>query len=594
MALAALVVFGWLATAFAGGGPENLLLVVNPRSLSSLTIANHYVQLRQIPPGNLVFVPWDPSREQTDVNTFRNLVLLPVLKAIAQRHIDRQIDYVVYSSDFPWGIGLNQDSEKFQAAMRQAAQKNGGNEAASPQIQWPKQLTLTGSLTGLTYLWQPVLSGNSGYFDLRANRYMRTATVSPSEATIGFRASRQYGPRGEVVATGGRQYFLSTMLGVTAGRGNTVAEVLSYLRRSAGADGTKPPGTIYFVQNGDVRSKVRHFGFPAAARALNGLGVRAAILDGTVPLERNDVQGVMMGVAEFDWKASGSTILPGAICEHFTSYGGLMRKNAGQTPLSEFLRYGAAGASGTVDEPYSIAEKFPSPMLQVHYARGCTLAEAFYQSVHGPYQLLIVGDPLCRPWATIPKVTVAGVKPGDVVCGRLELKPNIVLAKTASGTSSPAEAPRDAVDHFELFIDGVRRTECKPGETLQFNTVDFADGYHELRVVAIGPPPIESQGRQIIPVRLANHDRKPITVRLTNPSPRANKPIVLAVSSPDSVGVVVFCAGQAVGRVASQEGEVTIPANTTGTGPVRINAVGLGPGGPQTNVLAEPLDFTVE
>ena len=89
-----------------------------------------------------------------------------------------------------------------------------------------------------------------------------------------------------------------------------------------------------------------------------------------------------------------------------------MSSGASQTPLSEFLRYGAAGASGTVTEPYAIAEKFPHPMLQVHYARGCTLAEAFYQSVCGPYQLLIVGDPLCRPWANIPKVTVAGL-PAD-------------------------------------------------------------------------------------------------------------------------------------------------------------------------------------
>ena len=85
-----------------------------------------------------------------------------------------------------------------------------------------------------------------------------------------------------------------------------------------------------------------------------------------------------------------------------------MSEGAGQTPLSEFLRYGAAGSSGTVTEPFAIAEKFPSPMIQVHYARGCTLAEAFYQSVHGPYQLLIVGDPLCRPWADIPQVSVAG------------------------------------------------------------------------------------------------------------------------------------------------------------------------------------------
>ena len=63
-------------------------------------------------------------------------------------------------------------------------------------------------------------------------------------------------------------------------------------------------------------------------------------------------------------------------------------------------------------------------MIQVHYARGCTLAEAFYQSVRGPYQLLIVGDPLCRPWADIPQVSVAGDAGGGRGHGTLTLKPD--------------------------------------------------------------------------------------------------------------------------------------------------------------------------
>ena len=40
--------FSLLDNAVAGGGPENLALVVNARSWASLTVANHYVNLRQI------------------------------------------------------------------------------------------------------------------------------------------------------------------------------------------------------------------------------------------------------------------------------------------------------------------------------------------------------------------------------------------------------------------------------------------------------------------------------------------------------------------------------------------------------------------
>src|SRR5207244_12887107 len=62
-----------------------------------------------------------------------------------------------------------------------------------------------------------------------------------------------------------QRYWLSTMLAVTRGRGNTVEEVLRYLRRSAAADGTRPRGTIYFMWSKDVRSTTRDQCFVSVA-----------------------------------------------------------------------------------------------------------------------------------------------------------------------------------------------------------------------------------------------------------------------------------------------------------------------------------------
>ena len=70
----------------ATGGPENVLLVVNPRSPDSLCIANHYAALRHIPPNNFLFLDWDPKQENTDVDTFREKILLPVLRAAKLPH----------------------------------------------------------------------------------------------------------------------------------------------------------------------------------------------------------------------------------------------------------------------------------------------------------------------------------------------------------------------------------------------------------------------------------------------------------------------------------------------------------------------------
>jgi len=107
----------------------------------------------------------------------------------------------------------------------------------------------------------------------------------------------------------------------------------------------------------------------------------------------------MIGISDFDWNASKSKILPGAIVEHFTSFGGIISERNGQTPCTEFIANGASGTSGTVTEPYALQQKFPTAFMQVQYCRGWSLAESYYQSLSGPYQLLIIGDPLCRPWA---------------------------------------------------------------------------------------------------------------------------------------------------------------------------------------------------
>ncbi|MGD0896472.1 MAG: hypothetical protein ABR915_01470 [Thermoguttaceae bacterium] len=578
------------SAAWAGGGPENVLLVVNPDSPDSLAIGNYYAAIRRIPASNTVYVPWDPKAETTDVETFRKKILIPVFEAAGVTRPNRQIDYVIYSADFPWGIRLDKDVERFMKSLEkpaagkddQSAEK-GKPEEKEKKAAWPYFLKPVGSLNGLTYLWQPVLAGHPIYFERRSNWYVRSATVPPSDGTQAFSSTVVYGPRGEPVASGGRTYMLSMMLGVTSGRGNSRQEVLDYLKRSAAADGTHPAGTIYFLENPDVRSQVRKDAFPAAVRALGDLGVRAEILPGVMPMDKDDVQGAMLGIADFDWKSSHSTILPGAICEHFTSCGGEMNTGASQTPLSEFLRYGAAAASGTVIEPYALADKFPSPMMHVHYARGSTVAEAFYQSVMCPYQLLIVGDPLCRPWADIPEVSVAGVSAGAAVQGRVRLQP-----------SARFSSPKSEVDHFELFVDGVRVAQCPPSGTLDLDTGRLPDGYHELRVVAVQRGPIRSQGRRIVEISTANHGRTITVEALPQPAVTPHAPLVLVARAPRCLDIGVLQGPRIIAKIAGAEGRVEIKASALGAGPVRLQVVGFGSEGPQSNVFSKPLEVLVK
>ncbi|MHC4959797.1 MAG: TPR end-of-group domain-containing protein [Planctomycetota bacterium] len=255
-------------------------------------------------------------------------------------------------------------------------------------------------------------------------------------------------------------YYLSTHLCYTGFRGNSLSEIWSYLERAAKADGTEPAGTVYLCRSKDKRrTGPREPFFAPVVAALKARGREAVVIDGTLPPGKADVLGAVVGIAKFDWPKSKSVLLPGSIAEHLTSFGAHFG-TSGQTKCTQFLRAGAAASSGTVREPLAIHQKFPSPFLHIYYADGCSLAEAFYQSIHGPYQLMVIGDGLARPFARFREVKV-DAPPLPWKGRRIEF------------------TPKSNADRFELWVDGKRQ------DGLSFNATGKEQ---DVRVVAIHGP----------------------------------------------------------------------------------------------------------
>jgi uncharacterized protein (TIGR03790 family) len=552
-------------SARAGGGPENVAVVINADSWASLAVANEYVALRRIPECNVIYLSELPGNLSIDVQQFRELILKPVLQTLDKRGLTGQIDCIAYSADLPYSVQVQGDLGEHRL-----------HGVSTPDA----------SINGLTYLYPLVLTKDSpGYLSLTANRYFRHVAGAPehraratdsrqradqakkSEAATletqpprAFHGETGWSSAGEPASPSeGRRYLLSTMLAMTSGRGNSVREAIDGLRRSAVADGVRPKGTIYYLENGDIRSTTRQWGFLSAARRLKQLGVAAEVLQGVLPQKKADVAGAMIGAADFNWKTSGSTILPGAICEHLTSFGGSMQESGGQTPISELLRYGAAGSSGTVTEPYAIQNKFPTPFLHVYYASGCTLAEAFYQSVRGPYQLLIIGDPLCRPWAAIPQVRIEGPL-GAAITG-----PTILRAVTGQGVKA---------GRSELYLDGRRVSRLPCGGEIRIDGGSLSDGYHEIRASIAAADPIETQGNAIVPIVVDNHGRS-IQVDLPPKSVRLDQWVRLRARMPQARRILWLHNWRELAAADGPEAATSVPAAKLGLGKVRLQPVAL-------------------
>jgi hypothetical protein len=140
------------ARARAGGGPENVFLVVNATSADSLAVANAYAALRGIPPINVLMLPWPGSRDAVGISTFRTDLLRPILQAVDARKLAPQIDCIVYSTDFPWRVDFTEELPRELAG----------------RDKFP-----SGSLTGMTMLYAAVQASSPAYLDPASNRYWR-------------------------------------------------------------------------------------------------------------------------------------------------------------------------------------------------------------------------------------------------------------------------------------------------------------------------------------------------------------------------------------------------------------------------------------
>jgi uncharacterized protein (TIGR03790 family) len=194
----------------------------------------------------------------------------------------------------------------------------------------------------------------------------------------------------------------SMMLGAT-----TLAEAQSLIARGLAADGSLAAGGQVaqgrFVRTSEISRNSRWPDLQAAA-ATSVPGVSMRYLDNQNGTGSNEVSGQADLMFYFTGlgavaQLSTNSWWPGGIGDDLTSFAAVLPDTIGQTSVLDWLRSGATGSYGTVEEPCNFPQKFAkATVLLKHYKRGETLIEAYWKSVQAPGQGLFVGEPLARPW----------------------------------------------------------------------------------------------------------------------------------------------------------------------------------------------------
>ncbi|MDF3128110.1 hypothetical protein P0Y35_02755 [Kiritimatiellaeota bacterium B1221] len=384
--------------------PSEALLVINGHSLEAMQIAHEYARARNFPDERI-------------------LVLTPPRSFFRKE-----------SGSPKWTVSLDEAETHL---LKPVMAKIEALQDASPTAlilspEWPTRVQIPNS---------PEIS-ITGYLGCRGK------VPAPDLVKYGRAISPWFSPPPDTPQKRGRllrypvkgmkesPFYPAAMLGVYY-LPMTTERIQEQLETAVTADYRQPVGSIVFETNADVRTRTRLAQYKMAESRLTDKGIPVSFIS---PQESppKKVIGVMGGTAHMNISRYQGKLLPGVFADHLTSHAATFDVKI-QTKLTEWLQAGAVASAGTVTEPYAIWMKFPEAAFFERYLRGTTLLEALMQSIASPFQVLIVGDPLCRPWAK-------------------ELN-EIQLATEWDSPYLKVEAsgiPQSSMTQMHLFVDGHR------------------------------------------------------------------------------------------------------------------------------------------
>ncbi len=437
-----------LAASVSAQMPNEILLLVNKQSQASLKVANVYAQTRKIPLRNMVWLDVPKSvYEGTATITpeqFTQLIWEPANTAAKERGIDKQILAWVYSVDFPIRVKTTTNDRQQMSVGGLTFLRN-----KVPDLKTVEEGTYLSNLFGgPNQEFQKELPS----FSLGARRY-------GVDEKVKFPEGLEYLHEG----LGEEMPLPSMMLGYVGEKGTDVDTVLKTIQLGAASDFRGLHSGIYFVKTDDVRSTCRDWQFEPIQQLLKGQGI-SPVITNAIPSGARNVMGVMMGAETVDPSQIGS-FAPGAMAEHLTSWSAEFQKP--QTKLTDWLKAGATGTAGSVVEPYSNFNKFPSARFFFYYGSGCTMLESFYQSLASPLQILLLGDPMAKPYG-------------------LRIDAGLIGVSELTGAFTYVAKVDEALSNVNLlyafYIDGKEVQPFSDKGSYYLRADTLSDGYHRLQV----------------------------------------------------------------------------------------------------------------
>jgi len=375
---AGLTGIGW-----AGGGPQNVLIVVNANSSESLEIGNAYRRARGIPYRQVLTLPL-PISSSIPYPTYLDTLEKPIRAYLETTQLEDEITCLVLTRGVPMQVDIGNGRATASLLAAMGLHDNLGGRITNPYV------------------------GSSMAFTHRG--------------------------------AGLQRMYLVTVL-----NGYDVADIQRLITQGATADG-KATLDARFVLHSAPTAPAEMYAETQRVLALRGYN---ATVVNAPPLEPAPMMayfsgGVFSGLTPES--IAKLSFAPGAVVDTAQSFTATANNfDPTQTPVpvpvSSFVRAGASGVHGVIGDAGNDAIPMLSnqKLLLDRYTMGFSLAESYYAAL--PYlnwMNIIIGDPLCAPYAHRPVVT---------------LVTDAASARGLTPLHIAAQNPAGAISRLDLYLD---------------------------------------------------------------------------------------------------------------------------------------------
>jgi len=382
--------------------PDQILVIANSNLEESVRLARYYCKMRQVPLGNILYLPLSASLADTITRTdYEKKLAEPIRQKLSSPEFAGKIRCLLTTYGVPIKVGgrgllkaREEQLKQLQELIKQEKNKLTQIEQNSPADLVIQKKKINRNLAKLKSLVDPIMGKQTG------------ASVDSELSMAMFGDYELY--RWQPNLLRARRFWDSRTLMVSRldGPGFKIAQRL--IDKAIKAEKTKLTGSVYIDSRGIPKDE-NPYSFGYFDQSLRDLAVITKFQT-KIPVQQERTQKLFQpgscpqtalycGWYSLKKYIDAFDFVDGAIGYHISSWEAIDLRDPNSTQwCPAMLKDGITATLGAIAEPYLHSFPLPKVFFTELFTGHCLVEAYYYTKPFNSWQMVFIGDPLYRPF----------------------------------------------------------------------------------------------------------------------------------------------------------------------------------------------------